>query len=80
MAISQLIVRAGVGSWATISRLVMRGLNVGAAPPAPTMTYSGYPVRNYILQSKGITRTLSATPYRERVLRGSPQKPRRLNS
>lgn len=80
MAISGLVVRSGIGSWGDIAHLITRGLDIGSTPIPPPLVYSGYPVRNYILQSKGIERTLSSKPYRERVLRGSPQKPRRLNS
>lgn len=74
------IITEGIGPGGSVLYLLTGGLDIGATPPAPPLVYSGYPVRNYILQSKGIERTLSSKPYRERVLRGSPQKPRRLNS
>lgn len=35
MAISGLLVRAGIGSWSDIAHLITRGLDIGAPPPPP---------------------------------------------
>jgi hypothetical protein len=37
MAISSLVVRAGIGSWGNIAHLITRGLDIGSQPPPPEL-------------------------------------------
>lgn len=82
MTVAALITQ-GIGPGSSITYVLTGGLDIGAAPEPPPviLTYSGYPVRNYVLRSlSGIERALKSKSRRERSLKPSPPPSRNLRN
>ena len=52
MSVSGLILRSGVGGGATVTRIILRGLNVNPPPPA---------VEGFVEGASGVTSTVSGS-------------------